>query len=737
MEKYVSLNIFCHHYPGQEPQKGKPIANLPGLTNYNKPLIHKNLLYLDKLHRGYGMKFYIQLFMIICSGCLNTAFLHAQQHDRIWIFGNRAGIDFNTLPPTSFLFINTPPNLLYTALEADANVCDKNGRILFYTNGTAVYNRDQQVMPNGNNLVPLPNIGFYTPTNSSSQGTIIVPVPQDTNLYYIFSLTCAEMLTDFGKLYYSVVDMRLNGGRGDVVPQQKGILLGENFTEHMSAAAGSCESKGVWLILVSRQSGYFTSFKIDRWGLDPVPVISGSFTARPSSSTTGTITSNSSYNKLVVSSFNSPRDGSVSIYDFNNTTGTVTNEIILDTLSSYASCFSRGGSKIYYTLWDKLYQMDLSAGSAANIIASKTEIHSNLSFTDLKLGIDDRIYFKDAYSTTSLAAIRYPDLPGTACQVDPNSIQLAAGTNIHLGLPNIVPVFNDHTDTLYATRILRICKGSEAHLLPLIAAGQAPYWNSSTYAPYYNTAQEGTYWVRYRYNCAVYIDTFYVKYYDHTEAPTLIRDSVCPNETYFFNDISINTPGTYTSTFKNRYGCDSVVELRLSHKKMHKASFDFKMDDDICIRDSINATALDAFAYQWYLNGILYDSTKTIRFPLSEPLNGLLLLSTAENGCRDTAAKKIQVDICCGIFVPNAFSPNGDGLNDVFAPVRYGRILGYRLHIYNRYGELVFETEDMEASWDGRIHNAPADMGVYFYYLKGKCLDESEFIKKGDISLIR
>lgn len=683
------------------------------------------------------MKYCTLLLWIFWYGCLSPGLLTAQQHDKMWVFGNSAGINFNTQPPTAFTFINRSSNLLYSALEADANVCDKNGRVLFYTNGTAVFNRDQLVMPNGNNLVPLPNIGVFTPTNSSSQGTIIVPVPQDTNRYYIFSLTCSEMLADYGKLYYSVVDMRLNNGRGDVVTQQKGILIGEHFTEHMSAAVSDCANKAVWLILVSRQSGYFHTYKIDKWGLDPVPVISTSFTARPSSSITGTIVPNTSYDKLLVSSYSTGNEGAVSMYDFNRATGMVSNEVILDTLSSYSSCFSRNGSKIYYTRWDRLFQMDLSAGSVANIIASKTEIHSNVSFTDLKLGIDDRIYFKDANSTTSLAALRFPDLPGTACQLETNSIQLEPGTNIHLGLPNIVPVFNYLTDTVHTAVTIEICKGSETHLSPLIDGVEAPYWNNNTYAPYYSTSHEGIYWVKYNYNCAVHIDTFVVQYYPYTDDTTIKNISICSYETYNFNSQDISHPGTYTGIFKNRWGCDSVAKLQLSHKQTDKAGFDFFMDEDICIHDSIRAIATSAHHFQWYLNGTSYDTSQVIRFPLSTPLNELLLVTNAASGCTDSLRKQIAVPICCDLFIPNAFSPNGDGLNDIFMPIRHGRMQGYQLHIYNRYGDLVFQTKDMDAYWDGRVQNTPAEMGVYFYYLKGTCLDNSEFVRKGDITLIR
>lgn len=58
--------------------------------------------------------------------------LAQNQHDKVWVFGQNAGINFNTTPPIGIQFIMRPPNVIYTALEADANVCDKNGNVLFY-----------------------------------------------------------------------------------------------------------------------------------------------------------------------------------------------------------------------------------------------------------------------------------------------------------------------------------------------------------------------------------------------------------------------------------------------------------------------------------------------------------------------------------------------------------------------------------------------------------------------------
>jgi gliding motility-associated-like protein len=108
--------------------------------------------------------------------------------------------------------------------------------------------------------------------------------------------------------------------------------------------------------------------------------------------------------------------------------------------------------------------------------------------------------------------------------------------------------------------------------------------------------------------------------------------------------------------------------------------------------------------------------------------------------CSDTAWVLVEVieDGCfeSDVFIPNTFTPNGDGFNDVM----YAR--GHKLEtvyfaIYNRWGEMVFETNDLKTGWDGNYKGKPADVGVFGYYVKVKCYNGKETFKKGNITLIR
>lgn len=88
------------------------------------------------------------------------------------------------------------------------------------------------------------------------------------------------------------------------------------------------------------------------------------------------------------------------------------------------------------------------------------------------------------------------------------------------------------------------------------------------------------------------------------------------------------------------------------------------------------------------------------------------------------------------IFVPNTFTPNGDGENDILY-ARSNIVSTIYFAVYNRWGELMFETTDLKKGWDGNYKAMKADPAVFAWYVKGKCLNGKEFFKKGNVTLIR
>jgi gliding motility-associated-like protein len=150
---------------------------------------------------------------------------------------------------------------------------------------------------------------------------------------------------------------------------------------------------------------------------------------------------------------------------------------------------------------------------------------------------------------------------------------------------------------------------------------------------------------------------------------------------------------------------------------------------------TLSATGGDT--YQWYPPEGL--SCITCPNPIASPqqTTEYCVLVTSANNCTDSACTTIKVEILCGeFFIPTAFSPNGDGQNDMEC-VKGNCIETFHLSIYDRWGELVFETTNPSVCWDGKYRGRPLDAAVFSYYLTGTLTTGQNISKKGNITLLR
>jgi gliding motility-associated-like protein len=105
------------------------------------------------------------------------------------------------------------------------------------------------------------------------------------------------------------------------------------------------------------------------------------------------------------------------------------------------------------------------------------------------------------------------------------------------------------------------------------------------------------------------------------------------------------------------------------------------------------------------------------------------------SGCSDVECLDIIVLNASTLEIPNVFTPNGDGVNDVFH-TRGVNITTYNLNIFNRWGESVFKTEDVSKGWDGRVNGKEAPDGTYLFLLEAKGADDKMYTEKGHVTLI-
>ena len=112
------------------------------------------------------------------------------------------------------------------------------------------------------------------------------------------------------------------------------------------------------------------------------------------------------------------------------------------------------------------------------------------------------------------------------------------------------------------------------------------------------------------------------------------------------------------------------------------------------------------------------------------------LVATNADGCSDTTCREIIITALSLLDVPNAFSPNGDGTNDVFLPLNYG-LTDFLFRVYNRWGELIYETTDPTKGWNGIYNGVEQEMDVYVYTVSGKGEDNVFYSKQGNFTLVR
>ena len=150
----------------------------------------------------------------------------------------------------------------------------------------------------------------------------------------------------------------------------------------------------------------------------------------------------------------------------------------------------------------------------------------------------------------------------------------------------------------------------------------------------------------------------------------------------------------------------------------------------------INHSA-DATVYDWYIDGVYIGSNESYQQSFHKlGYHKICLVAKNANGCIDSICKEVYVDVTPSIGVPNAFSPDGDGINDILFVYGLG-IETIDFRIYNRWGQLVFETTDRNKGWDGTFKGVPQEMEVYAYVVSATFITGTSQSLKGNVTLVR
>ncbi|MGN6566814.1 MAG: gliding motility-associated C-terminal domain-containing protein, partial [Flavipsychrobacter sp.] len=547
--------------------------------------------------------------------------------------------------------------------EGSASVCNNKGQLQFYTDGSIVWDRLGNIMPNGDTLITDPRIMAIvdtmniTPTASTSQGSLIVPMPDSPGKYYIFSQTSFELGTLAYRLYYSIVDMSLNGGLGDIVAGRRAILLDSNNTEKLTAVVGDhCD---IW-VLTCNATGSLKAFEITDAGINKTPVTSAIGFVSP----VGIIKVSPDRKKLVACNYAS---SSAILYDFDPATGKAIKNTDLFVLNTYGASFSSNSSKVYLSTSDSIYQYDLSSGIAASITASKITVGA--AYGQSKLAPDGKIYFR-AEAGESLCVIPYPDRLAPACGYIHNAITLDSDCYMSLGLPNVVPVFI--RDTVYSRRNVTLCF-SDSSILHADTLGWDYTWEDGAKSNKHTVYNSGKYWVFYiTAPCVHHTDTFNVNF--ATRIPKVGAFNGCKgaNNSYLWIDPfpgDVNTytydwydvggkllhtktiaitgdtvyglpAGSYAVNIKSN-GCDTTITVILSPPNYYTS---FAVDTLACIYDTVlfNNTSKGFTDYIWNFGD---GATSLLPLPshtyTHQGQYKVLLIGLP---CNDTFSRTIKVD---------------------------------------------------------------------------------------------
>ncbi len=225
--------------------------------------------------------------------------------------------------------------------------------------------------------------------------------------------------------------------------------------------------------------------------------------------------------------------------------------------------------------------------------------------------------------------------------------------------------------------------------------------------------------------------------YNWAPSEILVDGAGTANPTFYVSDDEI-----ITLIVDNQYGCADTVMIPVDVIENSLDVIALAEPDSIYYGESsqLEANTNAPTNYQWTMGELLDDDG--IQNPLATPLETTTFHVFVEDslGCKDTASVTVYLkNFICEepyIFVPNAFTPDGDGNNDRFK-VRGNSIDELYLAVYNRWGEMVFETRDLNIGWDGTFKGKAMPPDVFGYYLQLKCLNGDEYFKKGNVTLIR
>ncbi|NVO18986.1 MAG: gliding motility-associated C-terminal domain-containing protein [Bacteroidetes bacterium] len=565
--------------------------------------------------------------------------------------------------------------------KGSASISDADGNLLLFTDGNKLWNKNEFLLFNG-----LKGAAFC------SQSSLFVPNPSGNGQYYIFT-TDLQRPANFGGssgLSYSVIDVN-HFSSGDSMVFRRLLPL----TPEKVAGTKHANNHDFWVVGHGWDNNTFYSYLIKDNGIDTNFVTSsaGSIHSGTTASRnqTGCMKISPDGSRLALAIMG---DRIVEWFDFNNQTGAISNPrqvAVPGTGLPFGIEFSPNNRFLYFTAGNpsdnksnNLYQVDLDAATPALLLNILP-----MELTGLQLAVDGKIYIarnKVGY----MGVIENPDRTGTGCNFKENGLDLLGG-KCAFGLPNFISSFLNIPAVNYDTK----CFGDDTYFyLNNKANIDSLRWNFGDIA-----------------SGALNSDTATQPFHKYTSDGTFTG-----KVTEYFNSIPYDVP------FK-------VIIHKLPPKSFTS------LGDSVPI---LPGSAILLHGGNFMKTYLWSDGSANEGLEVSQPGYYNVIIEDT-NCCMQSDTIKIYL---LDLYVPNAFSPNHDLLNDRFhvkGPTQ--GIENYHFYIYNRWGQLLWETNSFNDSWDGTFKGTECPVGVYVWAMSfnvsGNLLNGDKVVKRGVVSIIK
>ncbi|MDR3678342.1 MAG: gliding motility-associated C-terminal domain-containing protein [Flavipsychrobacter sp.] len=223
-----------------------------------------------------------------------------------------------------------------------------------------------------------------------------------------------------------------------------------------------------------------------------------------------------------------------------------------------------------------------------------------------------------------------------------------------------------------------------------------------------------------------------------------IISSASPGGPY---NIEWTTPGvhivTLTTTINNCTSQPAADTVNVhAIPDTHIVSVDAKDLNNVCSGDSVEVSAgliNPGYQYQWSPTQFFKHGNNAPKLYANIDFSASIYLTvTSDFGCVGNDSAYVNIQPCCNLYMPNAFTPNGDNKNDIFHVLTIGHHTIRDFRVVNRWGQTVFQTTDELKGWDGNYNGVPQDMDTYFWYIDYVCNPSGKEIKEqGEVYLVR